>query len=145
MRRHRLLQVLKRCICEHMYLEAAAAALAYIFGLRVPSELLMQAHSSIFRLRGSSKILYGPIRRKGKQQLCTLCRFCTCATVPLLCAHAWVAILAELVPHGRCFPFTAKRLMARLWPFIASSGEAAIDERQWTSHCFRRGSGVDVL
>ena len=73
MRRHRLLFVVKRCIDHKMFLEGAVAVLAYVFGLRVPSELLRQAQTNMFAIRGN-KICYGPIRRKGKQQLSTLKR-----------------------------------------------------------------------
>ena len=40
MRRRRLLQILRASIQRDLMLEGAAAALAYIFGLRIPSELL---------------------------------------------------------------------------------------------------------
>jgi hypothetical protein len=128
-----------------MFLEGAAAALAYIFGLRVPSELLAQAHSSMFKPKGRSRITYGPIRRKGKRHLSDLSRFCVCSSAPLLCPHPWVAVLTELVPHGRCFSFSAKCLMSRLRPFLLESGVAQDEQHLWTSHCFRRGSGIDVL
>ena len=145
MRRHRLLRILDRCIQSHMYIEAAAAALAYIFGLRVPSELLLQAHASLFACKGRARITYGPIRRKGKRQLSTLSRFCACSSEPLLCAHPWIALLQELRPHGRCFQFTARGLMSRLQPHLVESGVPCGELHLWTSHCFRRGSGVDVL
>ena len=35
--------------------------------------------------------------------------------------------------------------MKRLQPLLATSGVPEEDMCQWTSHCFRRGSGVDML
>ena len=122
MRRGRLLHVLAQCITEERYLEGAAMSLAYVFGLRVPSELIAQARAGLFAVRGSGKIIYGPIRRKGKRQLSYLCRYCSCSSEPLLCPHPWVAWLQEQVPTGLCFGFNAKQFMRRLEPFLLASG-----------------------
>ena len=73
MRKSRLLQLLKSCIQNQLYLEAAAAALAYTFGLRIPSELLGQADCKLFRVSRQT-ISYGQIKRKGQLQLRTLRR-----------------------------------------------------------------------
>ena len=144
MRRHSLCPILKLCIERDHLLEGAAAALAYTFSLRVPSELLQQAQSCLF-IRRARRISYGPIRRKGKSVLSTLVRFCTCRSSPLLCPHAWVDLLAEKVPVGLCFSFSAKQLMCTLQPLLLETGIPESALAFWTSHCFRRGSGVDVL
>lgn len=144
MRGQRLLRTLRPCVQAGHYFEAAAAALAYIYGLRVPSELLRQARSDMFRCRGH-RITYGPVRRKGKVAPSALTRYCCCASQPLLCAHPWVAFLHEHAEQGLCFGFTAAQLMARLQPFLQASGVPADQLSSWTSHCFRRGSAIDVL
>ena len=125
-------------------MEGAAAALANVFGLRVPSELLKQAHAFLLKDLGT-RIKYGPIRRKGKRELCVLRRFCTCKSNALLCPHPWIALLRERVPQGSCFSFSADVLMRRLRPFLPESGVPREELHQWTSHCFRRGGGVDIL
>ena len=91
----RLIKVLRYCINNDLTLVGAAAALAYIFALRVPSELLRQAGVTLFTTADSRRIQYGPIRRKGQPRLTTLTRWCTCDWCPLLCAHPWVAYLRE--------------------------------------------------
>ena len=48
MRKPRLLRVLHTCVRSKLFLEGAAAALAYVFCLRVPSELLRQAECDHF-------------------------------------------------------------------------------------------------
>ena len=35
--------------------------------------------------------------------------------------------------------------MQRIRPLLVMSGVPASEVGQWTSHCFRRGSGIDVL
>ena len=145
LRRKRLLSVLRLCVANGLYLEGAAAALSYTFCLRVPSELLRQAAPSLFTCHGHAKISYGPIRRKGKSELSRLTRFCVCSTAPLLCPHPWVRLLQESPGSHPCFPFSASVLMRRLHPLLAQSGIPEAEARQYTSHCFRRGSGVDML
>jgi hypothetical protein len=145
MRRARILLVLKSCVERNMHLEGAAVALAYIFGLRVPSELLRQATTGAFVLHGARKISFGPIKRKCHPRPSTLSRFCTCSAEPLLCAHPWIAALRELQPTGKCFSFSAVQLMTKLKLPLLASGIKEEDLSLWTSHCFRRGSGIDVL
>ena len=46
---------------------------------------------------------------------------------------------------GRCFDFTATSLMNKLHAHLLETGVPAAEIHLWTSHCFRRGSGVDML
>ena len=116
-----------------------------MFALRVPSELLRQAEACMFSTDSRGQIAYGPLWRKGRSHPCTLRRMCTCQTEALLCPHPWWALLCELVPSGKCFSFSASALMDKLGPALVASGVAPAELPTWTSHCFRRGSGIDVL
>ena len=144
MRKPMLILVLKACIKRGLKLEACAAALAYIFALRVPSELLRQTEARHFSI-SANRIRYGPICRKSSVTMVSLTRHCTCAACPLLCPHPWVAYLYKHAPRGKCFNFTASMLMLALRPALLESGIREDELSEWTSHCFRRGSGVDVL
>ena len=64
---------------------AAIIALAYVFGLRVPSELLRQSRADLWWL-GAHAIHYGPIGRKHRHQPVTLMRGCI-ANRHQFCAH----------------------------------------------------------
>ena len=145
MRASRLLALLQHFINHDLMLEATAAALAYIFALRIPSELLAQAEGQRFVLKRANRIEYGPIRRKGQWKSTTLSRWCTCATTPLLCARFWIAYLHECRNTGLCFNFAASTLMRRLATALQATGVPQQELSHWTSHCFRRGSGIDVL
>ena len=117
MRATRLTRVLRSCVRRGLFLEAAAAAISYVFALRVPSELLKQAQCDLFNV-SATRISYGPLHRKGHLHKSTLVRHCTRSSRPLLCPHPWVALLQEQRPQGKCFAFTARTLMERLHPAL---------------------------
>ena len=120
----------------------ALCVLAYVFALRVPSELVGQATAEFFKCT-ENRIEFGPIRRKGKSEMQTLKRWCTCAADPLLCPHPWVQILSESRPTGYFFVVSAQQMMQRVTSLL--KGLNIRDATAFTSHCFRRGAGVDVL
>ena len=127
---------------QHLWEVGAFCVLAYIFALRVPSELVRQAKPSLFNCKGA-RIAYGPIQRKGKSDLQTLRRWCTCDSDPLLCPHPWIEILSELRPSGCCFTKPVAHYMQQVVGLLR--GLQVRDAELHTSHCFRRGAGVDVL
>lgn len=118
------------------------AVTAYTFGLRAPSELIRQAKASLFKDLGT-KIVYGPIKRKGKQELQTLSRWCTCSADILTCPHHWLRAQIRARPDGQLFTVSASVLMTRIQGILQRLGVESASE--YTSHCFRRGAGVDVL
>ena len=120
----------------------AFAVLAYMFGLRAPSELVGQATRSSFSC-SSRQICYGPIRRKGSLELQTLQRWCCCQQDRILCPHDWLLVLFEVHPEGRLFPHSAESYMRKVQDILKTLGTP--DVATYTSHCFRRGSAVDIL
>ena len=118
------------------------AVLAYTFGLRVPSELIAQATKQLFSVE-PGQISYGPIRRKGQFQLQTLRRWCCCQQDRLLCPHDWLSILFEMRPEGRLFPHSVSHYMATIASMLRELGVPQVES--YSSHCFRRGSAVDIL
>ena len=120
----------------------ALCVLAYVFALRVPSELIAQAAAVRFKC-SDRRIVFGPIRRKGKSELQTLRRWCTCVADPLLCPHPWVQILSEIRPSGNFFVQSTAQLMLLVVSML--KGLNISDAACFTSHCFRRGAGIDVL
>ena len=140
-----LLRILKLALAKRWMLEALAFAVAYIFLLRVPSELLGQARAELFASRPRC-ISYGPIRRKGQRQLRTLPRRCACNGVALLCAHHWAGLALELAAGQRralLFEgYSAARLLRALHALLR---ELRIDPSGYTLHSFRRGAAMDVL
>ena len=131
---------------------AGVAAVAYIFGFRVPSEVLRQWRpgQASFTLKrqpdGSYGVLYGPFLRKGRPHPTTIFRKCLCDAEKLLCPHLWCQAIVELDIHsaeemsGPEFNNKLQRGVAEA--LSASDAGYALD---WTSHAFRRGSAVDIL
>ena len=76
---------------------AAIVALAYVFGLRVPSELLRQSCANLWSY-DETVIHYGPIGRKHRNGQVTLMRSCICSSVPILCPHIWARYVQEGLP-----------------------------------------------
>lgn len=78
---------------------AAIIALGFVFGLRVPSELLTQSTADKWHI-SSEAISYGPIMRKNRPRLVTLTRCCICEAAPALCPHPWCMLMkTQLPPH----------------------------------------------
>ena len=116
--------------------------LAYTFGLRVPSELVGQSRRDLFQFTSGS-ISYGPIRRKGQLHPQVLSRPCVCTSNPILCVHHWLAVQCSARPEGLLFQRTTNTLMGK---FILILVALRVPQAEFfTSHCFRRGAGVDIL
>ena len=127
-------------------LMAIMASLAYLFALRVPSELLRQFRRSLLRCSGSTWI-YGPIRRKGCSQLVCLTRSCVCATKSrVLCPHTWGHYLSRFghlnVPI--LSTITAASFNDRLRKALSTIGVTS-GLCQYSSHSFRHGCAKDIL
>ena len=138
-----LLRRLATAAVQRQWWSAGAfCVLAYTFGLRPPSELMRQASAELFWDAGPH-IAYGPIRCKGQPHPQTLKRWCVCEQDQLLCPHAWIQILTESRPSGSLFKELAQSLMRQVVELLRALGVA--DASVYTSHCFRRGVGVDVL
>ena len=128
---------------RHLWEVGALVVTAYTFGLRVPSELLQQATAIKFNLSTPGRLSYGPIQRKGARELRTLTRWCICHSDRVLCPHDWIETLWHLRPTGLLFKSSLGGMMAQFHRLASDCGESAAHE--FTSHCFRRGAGVDVL
>ena len=125
-----------------------AILIAYLFGLRVPSELIAQIVWSKLRVQDLDLSIVG-LRRKGKRVPSELTRLCVCATDRMLCWHLWLQAIREADPGARgdqhVFPFTVRDYTEGLRRLLAESGVPAGELHLWSSHCARRGSGADVL
>ena len=142
-RKQLLRKVVRLAALGQQWEMGALAVSAYMFGLRVPSELIKQATASLFNVSNPGRSVYGPIRRKGALGLRTLARWCVCHADILLCPHDWLEILIQLRPSGLLFRTPLHKLMRQFQDFAVACGETAVHE--FTSHCFRRGAGIDVL
>ena len=124
-----------------------ACALAYLFALRVPSELLRQGAIGKVQLHTDFS-LYGPILRKGCSSASVLRRRCTCnGTYRPLCPHFWHKSLARI-----CFPgatpfnvWTCQTFNDTLRRVLCSVGVAGPIAKHHCSHDFRRGCAKDML
>ena len=141
-RRQLLNEVLGTAALRKQWELGAFCATAYTFGLRVPSEVFRQAMAAKFEM-SASKLIYGPIQRKGKSGLHTLTRKCTCNFGAHTCLHLWLEIMRQARPSRPLFRATLNELMAQFVTVLRGLGVKQWDK--FTSHCFRRGAGVDVL
>lgn len=121
---------------------AAIVALAYVFGLRVPSELLRQRRAGLWSYGGTA-IHYGPIGRKHRNGQVTLMRSCICSSVPVLCPHIWARYVQEALPLAKSFTMTGADFNRHFQTLHREL--SAGDARGWTSHAMRRGMALDVL
>ena len=122
----------------------AACCLAYVFALRVPSELLGQGLRGQFVVYPDKICLVG-LRRKGRQQLTELVRSCTCRSNPLACPHPWVEFALNSTRADRLFAMSSVEFHSRFRALLAAAGVPADLCVQYTSHAFRRGVAADVL
>ena len=148
-KRHALRRVLalKLILSAHakggVWLEVAAViALGYVYGLRIPSELLRQSKASLWVL-DSRTITYGPILRKHRQRPVTIGRTCVCLEAPALCPHAWASLIKGAMPPGKSFSLSGAEFNRRFQQLHEELGSP--DVRGWTSHAMRRGMALDVL
>ena len=86
LRLHWWVRVLKAAASSRAVEFGAACNLAYIFALRVPSELLQQFSRSRIEVTGT-KLTYFDVQRKGKRFPSRLVRWCVCSKSMLLCWH----------------------------------------------------------
>ena len=101
------------------------AVLACKFLLRMPSELFAQRSREMVQVAGG-RFIYGPIRRKQRVDLRTLCAFCLCGTDEGICLHTWLAerdqaIAAGGPPFGGYAPAT---WTAEFWRHLQAIGVA---------------------
>ena len=60
-----------------------------------------------------------------------------------MCPHDWLLIISEGQAGGRIFPHPVSYYMTAVQSMLREIGVP--DPETYTSHCFRRGSAVDVL
>ena len=121
---------------------AAVIALAYVYGLRVPSELLKQSSASLWQISANT-ISYGPIAHKHRTQAVNLRRTCVCQRFPALCPHVWARFAKQMLQAGRSFALAGARFNRMFQQLHSEMGEA--DVRGWTSHAMRRVMALDVM
>ena len=133
---------------EREFVLGGAILFAYLFGLRVPSELLAQVVWSKLRIRPREISISG-LKRKGKRYLSSLTRLCVCSADQLLCWHLWIQALREANLEARgdqtVFPLSIQTYTEGMRRMLAKAGNPGEELRLWSSHCARRGSGADVL
>ena len=143
-----LRKVLQSAASRGEFRLGAAILIAYMFGLRVPSELLAQVVWGKLR-RGRQDLTIVGLKRKGKPALSNLTRLCVCSSDELLCWHLWLQALQEYHESSgeadKFFPFSVHHYTQGLRQLLAAAGVAGGELHLWTSHCARRGSGADVL
>lgn len=150
LRRGLLRSVLQVAARREEFQLGAAILFAYLFGLRVPSELLAQVSWARLRVSTSQLTIVG-LKRKAKSELSDLTRLCVCSADEFLCWHLWLQALGDAVGTGsrsapdRLFPISVATYTAGLQRLLAAAGVPATELPEWTSHCARRGSAADVL
>ena len=123
------------------------ASLAYLFALRVPSELIRQGHKDIIKIT-ETHIYYGPIRRKGSATPVVLSRRCLCKTQhKILCAHFWYPHVGRAInPQAMAFNSwdcsSFNNMLRRVLTALNPSSQTV---QKHCSHDFRRGCAKDML
>ena len=160
--RRQLVEAIARAaVLRREFRFAAACVLAYVFLLRVPSELLGQFRVSNTRAaRGwGAAVGMSPgalLVRKNRPAGTTLSRACTCREhdpPAQLCPHMWLQYLRESCPDDLLFEgYSYSRFISDLRStlrLVASSDpvlrEHIGDPATWGSHAFRTGAGRDIL
>ena len=118
----------------------AIVALAYVFGLRVPSELLKQSAPELWQL-GTTTIAYGPISRKHRLHPVTLMRNCVCQSHPILCPHVWGRYVRQELPAGRSFSITGARFNVLHRQLQMEMGVADLNVSSMTCNAQGHGHG----
>ena len=145
LRRRLLREVLRAAVRLGDLRMGAAILIAYLFGLRVPSELLGQLRPSMLRSSNGSLTIQN-LRRKAKPHPCDLTRLCVCASDQFLCWHVWLdAIALPAESNDRIFPMSAEQYTRDLRKLLGLAGVPEDELNLWTTHCARRGSAADVL
>ena len=111
--------LLKEAIRTEEFWLGAAFCLAYVFALRVPSELLGQGHRSQF-VSYADRVCLVRLKRKGQRQLTELVRSCTCSTNRLVCPHLWLDYVKKEMTGDRLFAMTTAFFHTRLWALLAA-------------------------
>jgi hypothetical protein len=143
-------RIVAHCFCSgdtSLAIFGMLCALAYLFALRVPSELLRQGSLNIISLSGDC-IRYGPISRKGSSTQSVLRRRCLCqSSFQSLCAHAWRPHLLRLTSHARegFQLFTPQSFNTTLRAVLRQLHVPPSVAELHASHDFRRGCAKDVL
>ena len=143
-RKQLLQKLLKAAIKEDRLWMGAALCLAYVFALRVPSELLGQGRNEQFKVY-SDRVCLVSLKRKGRVGLSELVRSCTCRTNPLMCPHPWLAYASRRTPEGKLFDMSPATFHAEFRDLLRKVGVPASEAEQYTSHALRRGVAVDIL
>ena len=160
-RRGLVLALAQQAVIERSLRFAAACVLAYVFLLRVPSELLGQLRFSNTRAScgwgAAIGVPPGPrLFRKNRPQGTTLARACTCqegAAPSRLCPHLWLEYLrtaqsGDLLFAGYSYGRFLEDLRCALQKLSTAEPalrEAIGDPLSWGSHAFRTGAARDIL
>ena len=116
------------------------AALAYLYALRVPSELLRQWSAQLLHPIANVWV-YGPIRRKNCTGVISLRQACLCKTqYRLMCPHSWVGRVPTAAAQ-----WTVQRFNDTLRQVLRTIGLPLNDVVRYSSHDFRRGCAKDIL
>ena len=137
--------LLKRAVSAGKLWWAAILILAYSFLLRMPSELFAQFRRELLAVHGG-RFVYGPIRRKQRQDWCNPVAFCTCGQDQALCLHAWIPVLDELrsQPHAQLMGgYSPSSWTAELRSLLGALGVA--NPEDWYGHDVRRGGAADAF
>ena len=122
----------------------AGCCLAYVFGLRVPSELLGQGRRDQFRIEPHCVRLVD-LKRKGRADLSRLVRNCTCSLDAILCPHPWLAFALQRSEEARLFDMSPSAFHEGLRSLLVVAGVSSEEAALFTSHSFRCGSAADIL
>ena len=112
---------------------------AYAFGAVSPVSV------GLLQVAGN-RFLYGPIRRKQRQDFCTAFAFCLCNTDEALCLHTWLPLLDEQTRASANPPlggFTPASWTREFREHLAAVGVPRPEE--WYGHDIRRGAARDVF
>ena len=140
--RQRVDKALLKTLLRHAFSQGRVwwcliAVVTYNFLLRMPSGLLQVA---------GNRFLYGPIRRKQRQDFCTAFAFCLCNTDEALCLHTWLPLLDEQTRASANPPlggFTPASWTREFREHLAAVGVPRPEE--WYGQDIRRGAARDVF
>ena len=125
--------ILHACGKGPEWLEVAAViAIGYVFGFRVPSELLRQCRAELWKLE-ANMVHYGPVRRKHRDRPVVLARSCVCREAPVLCPHVWARFVVDHLPPDRSFMMTGADFNKRFRIFHSELTSEPV--QGWTMQC----------
>ena len=123
LRRPLLPQLLQGAVEKGDFQAGAIMNLAYVFALRVTSELLHQGYKAQFYITSAAISITG-LKRKAQKTPLELFWKCTSGSDPLLCPHPWAAASMQDSSGEQLFTMTIAEFHSSLHKLLESFGVA---------------------